>query len=376
MKIGILTLPITENYGGILQAVALSQYLAQEGHDVTLIYKIKSRPLWKEYIRKILKIIPGHNLLNVKKTKKSYKEWEKRRDLHLPFIHKEIPNISPTLKNTQDLSCYVIGQAFDAVIVGSDQVWRKAYINDNYYKSYFLDFIPLKSHIKKIAYAASFGKNYWEGTNDSMEINTLLSDFTAISVREDSGVNICKKTFDIDHVQHVIDPTLLMSKDFYLNLISKYDHSNINSNQLVTYVLDESDMKKEIIQYFQKLQPTEEDITHLRGFNKKNITYSIPEWLYAISQAEFVITDSFHGMVFAIIFEKQFIVIGNEDRGLERFTSLLKKLHLEERLLTQAIDLHKLSSIQPINYELTTQILQKEKESSKTFIHSSISQDV
>lgn len=369
MKIGILTLPIAENYGGILQAVALSQYLTQEGHDVTLIYKETQPTLWKEIVKKTLLMIPCHNFLNVKSNAKIKKEAAARTLLHQDFINKEIPNISPSLSSSEELTAYANQQNFDAVIVGSDQVWRKAYINDSHYLSYFLDFIR-STKTKKIAYAASFGKDQWEGKGDESKISDLLHKFSAISVREASGVDICNKTFNIKNVEHVLDPTLLMDKQFYLDLIKKYDLSKIESKKIVTYVLDEASNKKNIIHnHKDRLGLSSDDILHLKGFSHTARTYTIPEWLFAIANANFVITDSFHGMVFAIIFEKDFVVIGNKDRGLERFTSLLSILKLNEYLIS---DPHKHVE-KNINYETVDLKLQEIKAKALLFLQKALS---
>ncbi|MBS7836979.1 polysaccharide pyruvyl transferase family protein [Wohlfahrtiimonas chitiniclastica] len=337
MRIGLLTLPIAENYGGILQAVALYQFLSKEGHDVTLIYKQNDQQgkVLKEIARYILLSLPAHNLFNVKTNFQAMKGIKERTALHKSFIHNEIPNISPPLITTQELANYTNEQKFDAVVVGSDQVWRKAYINDRYYQSYFLDFIPPNSKIKKIAYAASFGKDTWEGKGDEEQISELLRQFSGISVREASGIDVCRAVFNIKNVEHVLDPTLLMDKEFYLDIIRKYDVSNMPVKKMVTYVLDEAKDKRTIINnYQQSLNINENETLHLKGFSQLNrAAYSVPEWLFAIANADFVITDSFHGMVFSIIFEKQFIVIGNKNRGLERFTSLLSYLALENNLI-------------------------------------------
>ncbi|MBS7824745.1 hypothetical protein J7547_06245 [Wohlfahrtiimonas chitiniclastica] len=98
MKIGILTLPIAENYGGILQALALYQFLSRKGHDVTLIYKNGQQgKIWKEVVRSILLALPAHNLFNVKANFQAMKGIKERTALHKSFIHDEIPNISPPL---------------------------------------------------------------------------------------------------------------------------------------------------------------------------------------------------------------------------------------------------------------------------------------
>ena len=265
---------------------------------------------------------------------------------------------------------YVLEKKFDVVIVGSDQVWRKQYINDQYYTSYFLDFVDSKK-TKKIAYAASFGKDAWEGDDDIHVISQLLKDFTAISVREKSGISICKNRFNIENIEHVLDPTLLFNKDFYLSqIISKYDTSSIKSGGFVTYVLDEEEKKKNIIE-FVKEKTNLQNIHNLKGFKTSNKIYSVPEWLFSFASADFIVTDSFHGMIFSIIFEKEFIVIGNKSRGLERFYSLLNLLGLKERLIIDDNDLSE-KAFNKINFADVNKILNLQKEHSLKFLSISI----
>ena len=303
LKIGILTLPIAENYGGILQAVALYRYLHNQGHDVVLIYKDSYQASWKKIVKDILLNIPFHNFKNIKTNHKLKIEWQKRKAFHRPFIEKEIFKISQDLFTKKDLEIFAKKEKFDAIIVGSDQVWRKAYINDIFYKSYFLDFVD-GTKTKKIAYAASFGKDYWEGKEDIDDISKLLSDFTAVSIREKSGVAICKNSFGFDNAKHVLDPTMLMDKEFYINeIISKYDTSRVSKGGLLTYVLDEEDEKKQIIN-FVKNNLNMDKVHHLKGFNTLKTTYSVPEWLASFSNADFVVTGSFHGLAFSLIYHR------------------------------------------------------------------------
>ena len=370
MKIGILTLPQAENYGGILQAIALYRVLHNQDNEVVLIYKESHPTLWKEIIKKILLKIPFVDIKNIKTNYKKEIERQKRKKFHRDFIESEIFKISENLYTKKDLERYMKNEKFDAVVVGSDQVWRKEYINDKYYKSYFLDFVD-KTETKKIAYAASFGKNYWEGTEDIEDISKCLKEFNAIGTRELSGINICKNSFRVDNVKHVLDPTLVIGKDFYLNeIISKYPTSNINNGGLVTYVLDESKEKKEIIQ-FMKERLDINNINHIKGFNNSKITLSVPEWLASFAYADFIVTDSFHGMVFSIIFEKNFMIIGNLDRGLDRFTSLLSLLDLGDRLIFNLKDL-KNKKIDNINYSKINKILDLNKQLSLNFLSNAI----
>lgn len=371
LKIGILTLPIVENYGGILQAVALYRYLHKDGHDVVLIYKDYYQTPLKRFTKEILLKIPFHNFKNIKTNHKLKIELQKRKAFHRTFVENEIFKISQDLYTKQDLYNFVKKESFDAVIVGSDQVWRKAYINDIYYKSYFFDFIDSKK-TKKIAYAASFGKDYWEGKDDIEYISKLLADFTAVSTREKSGVDVCKNSFGFDNAKHVLDPTMLMNKEFYKNeIIAKYDTSRVSKSELLTYVLDEEDGKKEIINFVKENLKIDK-VHHLKGFNSSKITYSIPEWLVSFSNTDFVVTDSFHGMVFSLIFEKDFLVIGNKNRGIDRFISLLSLLGLENRILLNLKNLNN-CIIKSIDYVQVNKILEEKKKSSVEFLIESLS---
>lgn len=366
MKIGILTLPIAENYGGILQAIALYRYLHKEGHDVVLIYKESYQNPLKKIIKEVLLKIPFHNFKNLKTNNKLNLEWQKRKAFHRPFVEKEIYKISQDLYTKEDLENFAKKENFDAVIVGSDQVWRKAYMGAMFYQNYFFDFVD-GSKTKKIAYAASFGKDHWEGKDDHEEISKLLSDFTAISTREKSGVDICKNSFAYENAKHVLDPTMLMSKEFYLDeIVSKYDTSRIKKAGLLTYVLDEEDEKKKIIDFIKEKTDAKE-INHLKGFNKEKTTFIVPQWLASFANADFVVTDSFHGMVFSIIFEKDFVVIGNEGRGMDRFLSLLPMLGLEDRLIFGFEDL-KDKKFDKIDYAKVKEILKKQREKSFGFL--------
>jgi len=374
MKIGMLTLPIAENYGGILQVVALYRTLHNLGHDVTLVYKqsAATQVWWKKIAKEILLKIPFQDFKNLKANKKLSKERLERKKFHRPFIEKEIFKISEDLYTKQDLEDFTKKENFDAVIVGSDQVWRLQYIKDDYYKSYFLDFVD-GAKTKKIAYAASFGKDYWEGEGDHKDIAKLLQDFTAVSVREKSGVDICKDSFKYDKAIHVLDPTMIIGKEFYIEeIIKKYNETQTNKGGLLTYVLDEADEKKEIIE-FAKKSTNLKKVHHLKGFDTSNTTYSVPQWVASYANADFVVTDSFHGMVFSIIFEKEFVVIGNHNRGLDRFVSLLSLLGLQDRLVFDVKDLEG-KELKKIDYSKVNEILENMRKKSLEFLEGALNE--
>src|SRR5690606_11296305 len=122
----------------------------------------------------------------------------------------------------------------DAIIVGSDQVWRYNYVKENY-RYYLLDY--LSAQTLKISYAASFGVDKWEGSEETVQhVSHLLKQFDAVSVREKSGIKICSNTFDYQNAVHVLDPTFLPEVNFYNDLIDK---EKIEKKvRLFTYVLD------------------------------------------------------------------------------------------------------------------------------------------
>lgn len=187
------------------------------------------------------------------------------------------------------------------------------------------------------AYAASFGKGEWLlDSKETEETKLLASNFIAISVRERSAVDLCRNYWGID-AKHVLDPALLLDAEDYLKTITLKRESNI----LFAYVLDESSLKRDIVEAMansRKLKiyrcmPKEELINGVTK-NLDNCIYPpVDNWLNGFNNATCVVTDSFHGVVFSIIFRKPFVVIGNTQRGMARFESLLTMLGLENRMV-------------------------------------------
>lgn len=187
---------------------------------------------------------------------------------------------------------------------------------------------------KKIAYAASFGLDYWEEPKTDLKekIQSSIKMFKAISVREDSGVNICKDIFDVDAVS-VLDPTLLVQHKFYENITSKFK-GQISQN-IVYYKLDpDRSFNKNIGTISEMLNTDSENIYYKNEFGKRYFS-NVYEWLAKIAGTKLVVTDSFHCTCFAIVFRKNFICVANEVRGLGRFRSLLSKFALENRLISE-----------------------------------------
>ncbi|HEF8786795.1 TPA: polysaccharide pyruvyl transferase family protein, partial [Providencia alcalifaciens] len=262
---------------------------------------------------------------------------------------------------------------YDAIIVGSDQVWRpKMYSNlklDT--EVYFLQTVP--SHIKKIAYAASFGVDYWELTDNphlTESISNSLKEFSAISVRENSGVTICQNVFHTK-ANHVLDPTLLSEKIFFDQIINS--ESTAKPVDLVYYKLDSNKEFKKIINGIStSLNYTSKNIYfHESLFLNSYIT--VPSWLSYIKNSKLVITDSFHCVCFSIIFNKNFYCIRNKSRGESRLESLLASLGLENRLIYQydLLDSHMHNT--NIDYQKVNKKLESLKENSLSFLKKALS---
>lgn len=340
MKIGVLTLPLQNNYGGLLQAYALKEVLQSLGHEVIIINREKKKPSsWRKYASIAKSVLIGREiapniLLSVSQKEKITKETRNFKD-------KYIPNLSHLITDNNGMQD-INKMSFDAYVVGSDQCWRPRYSPS--IRNYFLDFAAEDKIVKRIAYAASFGVSHLEFTNeDTIACKELLQKFDAISVREDSAIDLIKTNFGRKDVHHVLDPTMLLSTNTYKEIT---DRENISPSRgtLKVYVLDKTPEKDKLVrQIGDKLHLESFEVLPVKRLNEKKVTkdniedfvYPNPaEWLRGFQDAEFVVTDSFHGTVFAILHNIPFIAIGNKNRGLSRFESLLSMFGLNDRLVT------------------------------------------
>jgi hypothetical protein len=346
-KVGILSLPYDANYGWVLQHYALYKIIKLYGHEPISICRKWNRPGSRPIAYHIKKFI-YYNLLS--------------RNI-FNFYKKNINNRTEIFDSQESLT-NITRYDLEAIVVGSDQVWRTEFtslVGNNF----FLDFVESKK-ISKLSYAASFGTDEWiEGTNRTAVVKTLLDDFDYISVREISGIDLCKKEFEIK-VESVVDPTLLLNKDQYNELIDS-EVSLFQKPTLITYILDHNKSKSNLVTLISKSLTLAQ--FHLYPKRKKIWSYFIrvEKWLGAFRDCDFVITDSFHGTVFAIIYNKQFITIANKERGLTRFTSLLNLFNLSSRLvfMSDQIDINKLINDR-IDFKPINGLVKKEQERSKT----------
>ena len=364
MKIGILTQPLHHNYGGLLQAWALQRVLFNMGHEAIIINREpiahkKKVSLWKAIKLEIKKII-----LKATGEWKSYipvtESLRKKVEINVvDFKKKRYRGISPDIKTDKELSDYIAKETFDAYIVGSDQVWRPIYSPN--LMTYFLDFIKDNSQVKKIAYAASFGVDNWElNAQETQQARELAPLFDLITVREDSGVRLVEDKLECK-ATHVLDPTFLLNKEDYMRLVNQSTiHLRESNGDLFCYVLDRTLNLSSVISecssqtglkpfYCNYLTPIWQ-LENIRDINKC-IVPPVEQWLKSFIDAKIVITDSFHGVVFSIIFNKPFWVVANVNRGFARFSSLLKLFGLEDRIVSikSQIDWGRPINWEPVN---------------------------
>ena len=369
-KIAIFTQPLGHNYGGIIQNYALQQVLIKLGHQPTTINRrnaetkyslfelVKIEVAYKIKYRNRLPIVP-------RVLSKVYRNT-------IEFLNKNI-SISKKIVNNDDLVNYMHQNKFDVYLVGSDQTWRPKYSPN--ITTYFFDFLKDKS-AKRISYAASFGTDECEYTQEQLNAcKPLLQQFDAISVREDSGVKLCQDYFGVE-ASHVLDPTLLLTASDYDKVINR----SKSNKGLFTYILDKSIEKQEFLLCCAKtlgLNIFSNQVNcELYKQRSNNIDdYIMPPlegWLQGFRDAEFVITDSFHGTVFSIINQKPFIAIVNKERGASRFSSLLELLGLENRMVEDVSKIPTSLLVEPIDYSKVNEKLNLLKQDSLQYLENAI----
>ena len=354
MKIAILTQPLGHNYGGIMQAWALQRTLIKLGHNPkTINRQTEQREAYHKF-KLLLGIFPFSIIGKILKLSGLFG----RRSailINTNYFIRQNLLISAHISSTNSLKKHFLNEKYDAVIVGSDQTWRPLYSPNIF--NYFLDFAT-DLNIKRIAYATSFGVDKWEYTESQSELcSKLAKKFDAVSVRELTGVTLCKKHLGVEAIT-TLDPTLLLTKEDYFSILDKSKQLP-KKKGICKYFLDKNSEKEFLsnfvsselsIEAFSNQAPKKlEDYSG--GDIKPHIMLPVPEWISGFAYADFVITDSFHGMVFSIIFNKPFMVIKNKNRGVARFESLLSQLGIEERIIDETEKNPKILKSPPLSME-------------------------
>lgn len=265
----------------------------------------------------------------------------------------------------------------DTFVVGSDQLWNWWSNRDVGSYHFFLDFVDDKH--KKIAYSTSFGHdNVFYPEEMRLKVSYLLHRFDAISVREKGGVTVCKRDFDVDAVQ-TVDPVFLCSMEAYEKAIA-LSKVTIDEDYVLAYILNPTKEKIEAVRHaackmnlnyhiildgqdnFEKLKAQADDPHVLENVE-------IADWLKYFKNASYVITDSFHGFCYSIIFKRNVSVFPNKLRGLSRFESLCQMTGLDDRLFYSKSELIKKEPWNsPIDYNQVSWRIQPQIDFSRQWL--------
>jgi len=365
MKLSLITMHRIFNYGSVLQTYATKKVFEDLGYEIELvdympgqctlgyIMGVTPEGLGTNKLKRVL--YKGAKLFSVALKKKSF----------LGFVKKNCRPMTRTYKRFEDIKAQP--PEADAYVVGSDQVWNSFY-NGGVDRFYFLDYVP--SDKPKYAFVSSFGKTELDDS-EKEETKTLLSSFKAISVRENTSLDVLR-SIDLDGVW-LIDPTLQITGDEWRKLSSK----RLVKEKYVALMLlyDEDPGATEIARaiadkYGYKLVKISWDMRTPDKVDKLLTHRSPADFLSVFDNAEIVVTNSFHGLAFSIDLNKPFIMVPRKQFN-SRIESLLSLVGLSERLVS---DTETALSVleKEIDYGKVNAVLDAEREKAKTFIKENI----
>jgi coenzyme F420-reducing hydrogenase beta subunit len=337
--IGVVGFWYGSNYGSLLNGYASNKIFGELGKSVLMIQKLNSNNEDPE-------LKSGHNVEFVKKYYNS-------------------ADISPSLPYEK---LGELNAVCDTFCAGSDQIWNYTL---SFYENLYLPWV--KDDKKLISFATSFGHKKDQTPLSAMpNVRKYLRRYSAISVREQFDIDILRDNYGI-RGDLVFDPVFCLDKKYYREL-AENSHFNETEPYLLTYILDPTPEKREAIMFYREklgikainiLDGMERDWQrNSELLNLPNILTNVgaEDFIKAFMNASFVITDSFHGTSFAIIFNKPFISIGNYGRGFERFNDLLGRLKLIDRLVDPKKGIpHDDRYLETIDFTETNELIEAEK---------------
>jgi hypothetical protein len=324
MNIALLTIHSADNYGATLQAYATQKKLEHLGHQVMIIDLDIPNPY--SSLKGIL-LYPKHV------------KFERFRQKIYHQLTKHYSSLKELQEDPPVADCY---------LVGSDQTWNPEITRDKA-RAFFLDFGD--ENALRICYAPSFGMQHWEDNRwiSTEDAKRLLHRFNMICVREAAGVRMLSETFGLDNVPQVIDPVLHF--DDYSELIGDVPQNE----ELVLYKLTNSaefyEKARKIANCLKLNARSIGSIRKLRGI-KCDYPEGVEDWIRRIAGAKYVMTDSFHGMVFSILYRRQFVMYARTPKLTNRMASLLSLLGIEDRIIpgTSTADEIRKKLEEPIDY--------------------------
>lgn len=365
-KIGLISIHSAHNYGSVLQAYALQTALQKFSQDVEIInyrpnyfncqYNLFSIRVYKRYKGIFNKILHfGWRTIFFVSRYKKYIKFER-------FINDRMVLTKKYSKFDQLL---FLKDEYDCVFCGSDQIWNTD-ITEGFDKSYYLGFAS--GNTIKASYAASVAREKIDPKYENDYVN-YLNKLDFISIREKESVEELKKYVHKD-INVNIDPTLLLEKEDWLG-IAKLSKINIKYDYIFVYILQENpEFVKIVNDISEKLNLKVVSISKKKRFNNEVI---IPEagpedFLHLCSNSSFVITNSFHGTVFSLIFEKKNCVIPHLNTG-SRMVDLMKVVGLKDRIISEASSLDLDTINKDINYDNVKEIIRGERQKSYDYLN-------
>lgn len=326
-KVGVLTFHDEPNYGAFLQTFALSETLKNHGFDVEIIDLRIKETFQFGFLVKLFSPIIRYFIFE--KARKKYLNRSRTKYYSSEELKNNVPNC-------------------DIFLLGSDQVWNKDVTAELKY-SYFFDFLP--DNKPRLSYASSFGMGKWDfDTEETEVIKKLFSKFSAVSVREKSAIDLCNDYCNIKATL-VVDPAFLLND--YSILTGKI---NPNKKRVVCFKFTKGEKFYEFLHKFKTINDYKVTILNKTIPIKQIDNIPLPtikKWIKSIAESEIVITDSYHVLIFSIIYKKQFIVLIANEKNFNRLSELLFDLGLQDRIFnsydevlknnrwTNKIDYHK-----------------------------------
>jgi len=347
--VGILGVWFGCNYGSIATYYCLQQTIEELGYSTLMIHRPRLKP-----------------------------DDGRMKGRHSIRFAEEHYDISPSYHVSE---IEILNKYCDTFVLGSDQIWNYG-VTKIFGHSYFLDFAA--DDKKKIAYATSFGGSEFSAPKEFYDkAVSCMKRMDAISVREASGVDICKSVFGVK-AKHVLDPVLMAEPHVLGDLADKHPVPE-KEPYIATYILDPTPEKREALLYVS--EKLNKKMCHLldgwfRDFKENKEKLNLPgivekpeeeEWLAYIKNSDFVITDSFHGTCMAILFNKPFITIGNPSRGSARFESLLGAFNLWDRYARVPEEILKNPDfLKPVDYERVNALVEAQRKESREWLKNAL----
>lgn len=362
---GILTFHASHNYGSCLQAYALQTALDNLGAENEIINfrTDRQKDLYAIFTkRKGVKywIKNCAHLLYYKSLKYKYNNFEN-------FINNDLKLSSKEYQTINDLKD--ANFSYKGIIAGSDQIWNPVPADFDW--AYYLPFIK---EIKKISYAPSLGQLLSTGDNETKKrIAQYIQDFSNLSVREIGAAKAIEKIAQ-RQAEIVLDPTLLLSKEKWENVIEK--QSIVNGKYIFLYTLFSTPVINKIAKRVAKRLKMPIVVSNFSNqydvftsFKKKYMA-GPKEFLNLIYNAKLVLTTSFHGTAFSINLKKPFLAIGGEKDA--RICNILSLTGLNNRTISMDDFDEKMEKVFDLNWEETDRLLEKEREKSLAFLKNAL----